>query len=299
MASPPELGEFNSLYDIMNCFKRLLLAAALLLALTATGTTGRAVDLDTDGTLSASAGSSSESVRGRDVRPTFVKVTAAPPARAVQIRGTTVELECEVMGSPTPSVQWVHGSGQTADWEDVSVNVITEDTPTSVARVVTRLVIDRTSRASQTTYTCIGRTAGLESSSSTVVYHVDSVAHLGNFSDVPLLRPSPTVDSALHMFKNLKGARITLHYRTLFENMGTTVVLPCKAVGRPLPEITWLNEEGNVVGSMQDPRFRTLPTGELIITGLRWSDMGSYTCVAKNVLSKDEADTFIYPIRPN
>lgn len=282
----------------MNSFKRLLLAAALLLALSAAGTSGRAVDLDPDSALSASAGSSSEGVRGRDIRPTFVKITAAPPARAVQIRGTTVELECEVMGSPTPSVQWVHGSGQTADWEDVSVNVISEDAPTSVARVVSRLVIDRASHATQTTYTCIGRTAGLESSSSTIVYHVDSVAQLGNFSDVPLLRPSPTVDS-MHLFKNLKGARITLHFRTLFENMGSTVVLPCKASGRPLPEITWLNEEGNVVGSMQDPRFRTLPTGELIITGLRWADMGSYTCVAKNAFSKDESETFVYPIRPN
>uniref|UniRef100_A0AAG5CUU0 Ig-like domain-containing protein n=1 Tax=Anopheles atroparvus TaxID=41427 RepID=A0AAG5CUU0_ANOAO len=283
----------------MDCFKRLPLMVALLLALMATGSSGRAVDLDPDSTLSASAGSSSSEgvVRGRAMRPTFVKVTAAPPARAVQIRGTTVELECEIMGSPTPTVQWVHGSGQTADWEDVSVNVISEDAPTSVARVLTRLVIDRASRASQTTYTCVGRTAGLEASSSSVVYHVDSVAHLGNFSDVPLLRPSPTVDS--HMFKNLKGARITMHFRTLFENMGSTVVLPCKAIGRPLPEITWLNEEGNVVGSMQDARFRTLPTGELIITGLRWADMGTYTCVAKNVISKDELETFIYPIRPN
>uniref|UniRef100_A0A182PSW2 Ig-like domain-containing protein n=1 Tax=Anopheles epiroticus TaxID=199890 RepID=A0A182PSW2_9DIPT len=294
---------------MMNLKHLLMLAVCLLPALLVTPGSGRAVVLDPDTALGASAAASSSSsssssegagsVRGdggRAIRPTFVKITSAPPARVAQIRGTTVELECEIMGSPTPTVQWVHGSGQTADWEDISVNVITEDTPTSVARVVTRLVIDRASRASQSTFTCIGRTAGQEVSSSTIVYHVDSVAHLGNFSDMPLLRPAAAVDS---MFKNLKGARITLHYKTLFENMGSTVVLPCKAVGRPLPEITWLNEEGNVVGSLQDPRFRTLPTGELIITGLRWADMGSYTCVAKNVLSKDETETFVYPIRPN
>ncbi|XP_040156857.1 neural/ectodermal development factor IMP-L2 [Anopheles arabiensis] len=299
---------------MMNVKHLLMLAVCLLPALLVTPGSGRAVVLDPDTALGASASASSSSssssgtvvssaegsVRagdgGRAIRPTFVKITAAPPARVAQIRGTTVELECEIMGSPTPTVQWVHGSGQTADWEDISVNVISEDTPTSVARVVTRLVIDRASRASQTTFTCIGRAAGQEVSSSTVVYHVDSVAHLGNYSDVPLLRPVAAVDT---MFKNLKGARITLHYKTLFENMGSTVVLPCKAVGRPLPEITWLNEEGNVVGSLQDARFRTLPTGELIITGLRWADMGSYTCVAKNVLAKDESETFVYPIRPN
>uniref|UniRef100_A0A182Q760 Ig-like domain-containing protein n=1 Tax=Anopheles farauti TaxID=69004 RepID=A0A182Q760_9DIPT len=285
---------------MMNLKHLVLVATCLLLSVLVTPGSGRAVVLDPDSALGASASSSSEGVRAdggsRVMRPTFVRITAAPPARVAQIRGTVVELECEIMGSPTPTVQWVHGSGQTADWEDISVNVITEDTPTSVARVVTRLVIDRASRASQTTYTCIGRAAGQEVSSSTVVYHVDSVSHLGNYSDMPLLRPAGAVDS---MFKNLKGARITLHFKTLFENMGSTVVLPCKAIGRPLPEITWLNEEGNVVGSLQDPRFRTLPTGELIITGLRWADMGSYTCVAKNVIAKDESETFLYPIRPN
>lgn len=181
------------------------------------------------------------------------------------------------------------------------MNVITEETPTSVARVVSRLVIDRSSRASQTTYTCIGRSAGQLAMASTVVYHIDATgSRLGNFSDLMLLRPvGAGATSPTHSFMNLKNARITLHYKTLFENMGSTVVLPCKAVGRPVPEITWLNEDGSVVGSLQDPRLRTLPTGELIITGLRWTDMGTYTCVAKNAISKDEAETFIYPVRPN
>ncbi|XP_058057358.1 neural/ectodermal development factor IMP-L2 [Anopheles bellator] len=284
----------------MNCDHQLLIVAALTLALLTAGCNGRAVDLDADGTMASSGASSGpSSVGGPSLRPTFVKITSPPPARVAQIRGTTVELECEIMGSPTPTVQWVHGSGQTADWEDISVNVISEDTPTSVARVVSRLVIDRSSRASQTTYTCIGRSAGQLAMASTVVYHVDAGSRLGNYSDLLLLRPLASGGAPTHTFMNLKNARITLHYKTLFENMGTTVVLPCKAVGRPVPEITWLNEDGNVVGSLQDPRYRTLPTGELIITSLRWTDMGSYTCVAKNAISKDESETFVYPIRPN
>ncbi|XP_065093358.1 neural/ectodermal development factor IMP-L2 [Ochlerotatus camptorhynchus] len=247
---------------------------------------GRAVDLEQDNSLSASSSSSSGP---RMARPNFVKITSPPPAQITQVRGSTIELECEVMGSPTPYVQWVHGSGQTADWDDATMNIISESSPTTMARVVSRLVLDHSSHAAESTYTCIGRSGGQIAVVSTTVYHVE--APRSNFTD--MIKPGH------HLFMHLKSARITLHYKALFEYMGSTVVLPCKAVGRPLPEITWKNEEGNAVGSMQDPRFRTLPTGELIINDLRWADMGSYTCVAKNAISKDEAETFLYPIRPN
>lgn len=246
---------------------------------------GRAVDLEQDNSLSASSSSSGPRV----TRPNFVKITSPPPAQITQVRGSTIELECEVMGSPTPYVQWVHGSGQTADWDDATMNVISESSPTTMARVVSRLVLDHSSHAAESTYTCIGRSGGQIAVASTTVYHVE--APRSNFTD--MIKPGH------HLFMHLKSARVTLHYKALFEYMGSTVVLPCKAVGRPVPEITWKNEEGNAVLSMQDPRFHMLPTGELIINDLRWADMGSYTCVAKNAISKDEAETFLYPIRPN
>lgn len=254
-----------------------------VLALLSPQINGRAVDLEQDNSLSASSSGS------RTSRPNFVKITTLPPRQLTQVRGTTVELECEVMGSPTPYVQWVHGSGQTADWDDASINIVSESSPTTMARVVSRLVLDHSTRAAETTYTCIGRSGVQIALASTTVYHID--APRSNFTDI--------MRSGHHLFTHLKPARVTLHYKALFEYMGSTVILPCKAVGRPVPEITWKNEEGNVISSMQDPRYRTLPTGELVINELRWADMGTYTCVAKNAISKDEADTFLYPIRPN
>uniref|UniRef100_A0A8D8KVF8 Neural/ectodermal development factor IMP-L2 n=1 Tax=Culex pipiens TaxID=7175 RepID=A0A8D8KVF8_CULPI len=95
-----------------------ILYLALALTALAPQINGRAVDLDQDNSLSASSSSSSSSSSAsasRVSRPNFVKITSQPPAQVTQIRGTTIELECEVMGSPTPYVQWVHGSGQTAD----------------------------------------------------------------------------------------------------------------------------------------------------------------------------------------
>lgn len=82
-----------------------------MMAMLAPQINGRAVDLDQDNSLSAS----SSSTVPRMSRPNFVKITSPPPVQITQVRGSTIELECEVMGSPTPTVQWVHGSGQTAD----------------------------------------------------------------------------------------------------------------------------------------------------------------------------------------
>lgn len=45
----------------------------------------------------------------------------------------------------------------------------------------------------------------------------------------------------------------------------------------------------------QNPRQKVLPNGDLLISPLRWSDMGTYTCIARNPISKDTAETFVYP----
>lgn len=86
-----------------------ILCLLAVLATLAPLISGRAMDLDQDNSLSASSSGS------RMPRPNFVKITSPPPLQITQIRGNSIELECEVMGSPTPYVQWVHGSGQTAE----------------------------------------------------------------------------------------------------------------------------------------------------------------------------------------
>lgn len=43
---------------------------------------------------------------GRD----WVKISEAPPPKIVQQIGNAVELECEVSGTPPPSVHWVRGN---------------------------------------------------------------------------------------------------------------------------------------------------------------------------------------------
>lgn len=193
--------------------------------------------------------------------------------------------------------------------DEFETNVITESSPNAITRVQSRLILDH-SKAHERTYTCIGRAGGQSDYSSTVV-----------FVTAPKQENLTEILNLNNVFGGLRKARITLNYETIFETIGSNLVLPCQAVGRPLPEIYWLDDNNNVING-QDSRFKvnsrntsklnvcriikpffyfiqTLPTGELIISNLRWMDMGTYTCVAKNALAKDTTQTFIYPVKDN
>lgn len=45
----------------------------------------------------------------------WIKITEAPPPKIVQTLGTSIELECEVMGSPPPTVHWVRGNNPSSN----------------------------------------------------------------------------------------------------------------------------------------------------------------------------------------
>jgi hypothetical protein len=45
----------------------------------------------------------------------WIKVTKKPPTRVHYHDGQSIELECEVIGSPAPNVEWVRGTGQMID----------------------------------------------------------------------------------------------------------------------------------------------------------------------------------------
>lgn len=89
--------------------------------------------------------------------------------------------------------------------------------------------------------------------------------------------------------------RITKWYNVLLENIGATVVLPCGAYAQPSPQVEWLDNNDNLI-TKQDRRFIVDNDGSLIITNLKWDDMGEFHCVAKNNLGKDTKGTFIYPM---
>jgi len=76
--------------------------------------------------------------------------------------------------------------------------------------------------------------------------------------------------------------------------MGSNIQLPCRVHARPRAEITWLNNENKEI--VQGHRHRVLANGDLLISEIKWEDMGNYKCIARNVVGKDTADTFVYPV---
>lgn len=149
------------------------------------------------------------------------------------------------------------------------------------ATVVSRLVLDRVTE-DERAFTCVGRAGEKVDFATTVVYASDK-------------KPSfMALGGGNGLLGGPRKPRIVQHYTTLLSSIGSNVVLPCRATGRPMPEIFWLNQESEVIGPKHD-RFKVMPNGDLMIAQLEWNDMGTYTCIARNQLTKDVADTFVYP----
>ncbi|XP_022094920.1 papilin-like [Acanthaster planci] len=72
--------------------------------------------------------------------------------------------------------------------------------------------------------------------------------------------------------------------------VGATVRLACGSTGSPKPTTRWTV---NNVGLPPMDRFELLPTGDLIINGLRSTDGGTYTCTAANGISSESASATV------
>lgn len=162
--------------------------------------------------------------------------------------------------------------------------MVTEVNPNSLVRVRSRLIIDHMA-APERSFTCVGRSGSKMAYATTTVYatppNPQNITELLNEKTNSLLGP--------------KKARIVLYYNAIFDTIGRNVLLPCKTAGRPHPEVYWLDTENNMVAG-ETGRYKVLPSGELLITSVRWSDMGLYTCIARNAVSKDSISTFLYPM---
>lgn len=80
----------------------LYLAVVLLLA---SSINGRAID-DLDNSILSNSNDDDKLFAERD----WVEISLAPPPKLIQQPGNSIELECEVTGSPQPSIHWVRGN---------------------------------------------------------------------------------------------------------------------------------------------------------------------------------------------
>ncbi|KRG07716.1 neural/ectodermal development factor IMP-L2 isoform X1 [Drosophila mojavensis] len=264
-----------------------LCAIALLLFGSLSGAQSRAVDIvddsnDVDNSIETEEVPQSQSKhRNRAFEDDWLKFIKTPPNKMQQAPGATLEIACEMMGSQVPSIQWIVGHMPLSEIDNLESNSITEDAPTAIVRVRSVHIVDHM-LSEPRIYTCIGRTGSKTIYASTVVHPSHADQELGN-----LIVPEK-------QYQGPQKPRIIYTEKTHLDLMGSTIMLPCKVHARPHAKITWRNNEDKEI--VQSHRFKVLPTGDLLISDLKWEDMGNYKCIAHNAVGRDSADTFVYPV---
>lgn len=157
------------------------------------------------------------------------------------------------------------------------------DLPTQgMARVKSRLLIPAVLPIHSDTYMCVAESGSQIATGSTRLI-VNNDVNDRNFTQF-------IADNIIGL---RQPPRIVLFYQTYMDNIGNDVILPCKTVGNPPPSVIWLNPQEHVMSS---DRAQILPDGSLRLRNIRWTDMGPYTCVARNALDRDHIQTFLYPM---
>ncbi|CAH0598618.1 unnamed protein product [Chrysodeixis includens] len=209
-----------------------------------------------------------------------LRFRSTPPETVQLAPDTRLVLKCVVIGRPAPSMQWLK-NGEPVDYEIESNDILPAE-PSSIVEMVSKIVVS--SAVSGDIYTCVATSGIKQKSASTTVYTIEG-------SD------EENLVTLQKLFRMPVKPVITSYYSNIFQNIGTDVVLPCRLDSNSETQLYWHDNNDKLV--FGNSRMRVLPSGDLLITNLRWSDMGNYTCVAKNAYGSDVIETFIYPLKPS
>lgn len=176
-----------------------------------------------------------------------------------------IEAECRATGMPVPTIEWVHGTGSFnvsflsklicsvfdkinyfhLQNDDFETNTIMDKSPTGLGEVVAKLIVHPhhiPSSGSKRTYTCVAKSGGKIVKASTTV-HFNQRA-----GEQPHLNSND-------MIKALTGndkVQIYEYLDSLFEEIGSSVYLPCKATNNAA--VFWVDNKGKQITG-QDSRF--------------------------------------------
>ncbi|CAH0598619.1 unnamed protein product [Chrysodeixis includens] len=205
----------------------------------------------------------------------FLTITQRPNATYAHSSGEVLELTCDAVGAPAPSIHWFKNDAPVYEY-DVESNELIDSNPTSLARTISTLLVTRS--GGQDVYSCLINSGAKTARATTVVY--------SKYGGTPL-------SERVKLFP--LEPRIVVTYEMYLDVIGSNIVLPCRVKGHPRPHVTWRDNKGAVI--KRDPRMKVLRSGELVISSLRWSDMGEFSCQATNIFGSQLAKTFVYPAK--
>ena len=77
-------------------------------------------------------------------------------------------------------------------------------------------------------------------------------------------------------------------------SIGGSVTFTCTATGIPLPTITWMDQVGNIVGTISDMVINdTTIQSTLTLSNLQDDDFDNYTCTATNMFGSDNVTALL------
>nr|ACZ37403.1 putative insulin/insulin-like peptide binding protein [Eumenes pomiformis] len=218
----------------------------------------------------------------RDYRKEWTKINQSPEGPITATVGSRIESLCEANGSPPPKILWLRENDPATQLTEFLGKNMAElgMSPNSwegLGQVVSKLVIECVTPLDQGLIYCASVSGKKMQLSNPTLLLVNGATGNGSCNG----ENKPT---------------ITLHTPTRFALIGSSVVLPCRASGKPKPFMHWLDNKQAVIQSSSNPRYKLLSNGDLGINPLEWSDMGSFTCEAEADYKKDSVSTFLYPM---
>ncbi|KAJ8929453.1 hypothetical protein NQ314_017833 [Rhamnusium bicolor] len=188
----------------------------------------------------------------------YVRISKPPVPVISKKVGAHVELHCEAMGSPPPTIQWFKRNMRITENESFETNVI--DQSPGYAKVASRLVINYILPRHQDIYRCVAEAGAQVATAVTKLIVSNKEGREMNFTQLI----NAKILGAHHL------PRVTFWANMLMDVIGSDVILPCKSVGNPKPNLIWIDPNGKVIENNE--RFAVLPDGELQIRAIESSD---------------------------
>ncbi|GBM59397.1 Peroxidasin [Araneus ventricosus] len=182
-----------------------------------------------------------------DLRCKRPKLTEEPNDVDVSFGGTAY-FTCRADGDPKPDIVWLHNSNEILPEQDERYSILDDGT----------LMITEAQDLDEGVYECMAKNPAGEIKSRAAKMHY---LKLKENKGILTFKEQP-VDSRVPV--------------------GSTIVLPCGAVGDPDPTIHWTQ---NGIALPRVFRYHVSSTGTLTIKNVQKNDAGVYRCVATNQVS--------------
>ncbi|GFT51376.1 peroxidasin [Trichonephila clavipes] len=178
------------------------------------------------------------------------KLTEEPHDVDVSFGGTAY-FTCKADGDPKPDIVWLHNSNEILPEQDERYSILTDGT----------LMITEAQDLDAGVYECMAKNPAGEIKSRAAKMHYKEKRKVKENKGTLTFREKPTDNRV---------------------PVGSTIVLPCSAVGDPDPIINWTQ---NGIALPRIFRYHVSSIGGLTIKNVQRNDAGVYRCIASNTVS--------------